>query len=153
MLPGSQASDHRVLVRGRLTLSFRRNEPFVETLLQLLLPELASEFSRCKVTVPIMSREAHVTIHSTFQPEPFLFSFDLLSDRTEHGVRGTKQKGFSELTRRDAMEWGIVIAAVGLVGMVGLMLEEVDVETEFGALGLPDYEPEYESLTINVADY
>ena len=51
------------------------------------------------------------------------------------------------------MEWGIVVAAVGLVGMVGLMLEEVDVETEFGALGLPDYEPEYESLTINVADY
>ena len=51
------------------------------------------------------------------------------------------------------MEWGIVIAAVGLVLMVVLMLEEVDVETEFGAFGLPDYEPEYETLTINVADY
>ena len=53
----------------------------------------------------------------------------------------------------DAMEWGIVIAAVGLVLMVVLMLEEVNVETEFGAVGLPDYEPEYETLTINPADY
>jgi hypothetical protein len=51
------------------------------------------------------------------------------------------------------MAWGIVIAAVGLLLMVVLMLEEVDVETEFGALSLPDREPEYESLTINVADY
>ena len=51
------------------------------------------------------------------------------------------------------MAWGIVIAAVGLVLMVVLMLEEVEMETESGALGLPDYEPEYESLTINVADY
>ena len=51
------------------------------------------------------------------------------------------------------MEWGIVIAAVGLVLMVVLMLEEVDVETEYGAFSLPDYEPEYESLTVNVADY
>jgi hypothetical protein len=53
----------------------------------------------------------------------------------------------------DAMEWGIVMAAVELVMMVVLMLEEVEMETELGALGLPDYEPEYESLTINVADY
>jgi len=51
------------------------------------------------------------------------------------------------------MEWGIVIAAVGLVLMVVLMVEEVESETLTGAGVLPDYEPEYESLTINVADY
>ena len=51
------------------------------------------------------------------------------------------------------MEWGIVIAAVGLVLMVVLVLEEVNVDTEFGAVGLPAFEPEYETLTINPADY
>jgi hypothetical protein len=51
------------------------------------------------------------------------------------------------------MEWGIVIAAVGLLLMVVLMLEEVQAETLTGAGILPDYEPEYDSLTINVDDY
>jgi len=51
------------------------------------------------------------------------------------------------------MEWGIVIAAVGMFLMVVLTMKEVYAETEAGALGLPDYEPEYESLAINVADY
>jgi len=51
------------------------------------------------------------------------------------------------------MEWGIVVAAVGLVLMVVLMVEEVEAETLTGAGVLPDYEPEYESLAINVADY
>jgi hypothetical protein len=51
------------------------------------------------------------------------------------------------------MAWGIVVAAVGLLFMAVLMLEEVEAEIESPALGLPDYEPEYESLAINVADY
>jgi len=51
------------------------------------------------------------------------------------------------------MEWGIVIAAVGLLLMTVLMVEEVEAENETGAGNLPDYEPEYESLTINVVDY
>ena len=68
-------------------------------------------------------------------------------------MREAETKELSQSPKEDAMELGIVIAAVGLVLMVVLMLEEVELETEFGALGLPDYEPEYESLTINVADY
>jgi hypothetical protein len=51
------------------------------------------------------------------------------------------------------MEWGIVIAAVGLLLMVALMLEEVEAETLTSVGVIPDYEPEYESLAINVADY
>jgi hypothetical protein len=51
------------------------------------------------------------------------------------------------------MEWGIVIATVGLLLMAALMLEEVGAETVTGAGVIPDYQTEYESLTINVADY
>ena len=51
------------------------------------------------------------------------------------------------------MEWGIVIAAVGLLSMVALMLEEVETETETTMSGMPTFEPEYESVAINVAGY
>ena len=82
----------------------------------------------------------------------FFVIFDLLSERTRTQRAGKRQRKAIH-HKEDAMAWGIVIAAVGLVLMVVLMLEEVEVETESGAFGLPDYEPEYESLTINVADY
>jgi hypothetical protein len=44
----------------------------------------------------------------------------------------------------------IVIAAVGLLVMVALMLEGVEAETLTGAGVIPDYQREYESLTITL---
>lgn len=51
------------------------------------------------------------------------------------------------------MEWGIIITGVTLVGMMGLLVQAVGGAAERPATSLPDYEPEYETLAINVADY
>ena len=48
---------------------------------------------------------------------------------------------------------GIVMAAAGLFLMVVLMLENVDAYVVEETGTLPDLEPEYESLSINLADY
>ena len=51
------------------------------------------------------------------------------------------------------MEVGIMIAALGLAAMVALLVHAVKAGIETDAAGIPGYEPEYESLAINVADY
>ena len=51
------------------------------------------------------------------------------------------------------MEWGIMMAAAGLFLMVVLMLENVDAYVVDETVRLPNFEPEDESLAINLADY
>jgi hypothetical protein len=50
------------------------------------------------------------------------------------------------------MEFGIFVVA-GAFAAVVLMVNEVDGEEGHTPMSLPDYEPVYESLAINVADY
>lgn len=51
------------------------------------------------------------------------------------------------------MEWGIFVVGMGLVLTVGVVLESMDTEDGTASDTIPDYEPEYESVAINVADY
>ena len=51
------------------------------------------------------------------------------------------------------MEWGIIVTAVEIVGMFALLVAEANAGTADDTKLIPDYETEYESLAINVADY
>jgi hypothetical protein len=51
------------------------------------------------------------------------------------------------------MEVGIMIASLGLVATVALLVYALKAGVETDAARIPGYEPEYESLAINVADY
>ena len=51
------------------------------------------------------------------------------------------------------MEVGIMIAVLGLAAMVALLVHALEAGVETDAARIPGYEPEYESLAINVADY
>lgn len=49
------------------------------------------------------------------------------------------------------MEWGIFVVVMGLALMVELVLTNDDMGDGYAAETIPDYEPEYESVAINVA--
>jgi hypothetical protein len=65
----------------------------------------------------------------------------------------TNEENLLKTTKEDVMEWGIVMAGAGLFLMVVLTLEHVEVGEGEEFIRLPYFEPEYESLTINPADY
>lgn len=51
------------------------------------------------------------------------------------------------------MEWGILMVGIGLVGMVGMVLDALNLGDGNAAATIPDFEVEHESLTINLDDY
>jgi len=65
---------------------------------------------------------------------------------------GAKQRELLK-GKEDVMEWGIVMAAMGLFLMVVLVLEHLDGGEGEYLIRLPYFEPDYESLAINPADY